>query len=81
LAEKYGGIFNGISPFTLGGMPPRDRHAIVIFLDFEKGKKADGIIEELESGTGLAERDKDYLVQFVPTSQFVPRSQKPATSA
>ena len=80
VAEKHGVIFSGINPYTLGGFPPRDRHAVAVFVPFDKGKEADDVIEEIALGTGLLERDKDYLLQFSPWTQYVPTQARPATS-
>jgi hypothetical protein len=77
IASKTGGIFNGISSFSFVGPPPRDKESINLFLDPSKINEA---IAELSKGLGLTLND-GYIIQAIPTVQYVPRGQMPRTTA
>ena len=75
LAEKTGGIFNGINFFTLGS-PPQYKQAANLFVAPEHvGEVVDTFAREF----GLSQKD-GYIFQALPSSQYIPRNQPDRTA-
>ena len=75
VAGKYGGTFNGLTVFTIGINPPRDKQALNFFLD---ATKVGEVVGEITKRLVLPR--EGYLVNATPTSQYIPRA-RPAQTA
>ena len=73
--SKLGGTFNGLTVFTIGINPPRDKQALNFFLD---AMQVGEVVAEVAKRLGLPR--EGYLVNASLTSQYVPR-ERPAQTA
>jgi len=76
VVDRLGGTFNGLTVFTIGINPPRDRQALNFFLD---ATKVGEVVAEVAKRLGLPR--EGYLVNATPTSQFVARARPAQTAA
>lgn len=75
VVDKFGGIFNGLTVFTIGINPPRDKQALNFFLN---PTRVGEVVTEIARILGLPR--EGYLVNASLTSQYVPR-ERPAQTA